>query len=102
LARAGAVAFTGLDAALADVFAAEFCGRLAALLAGFAFRALATAIFPERLRAEPAALAEEVFRDLLRVFLDIRLPFVAFRASIIGIMRVLSRQARSDSTAGQV
>jgi hypothetical protein len=36
--------------------------------------------------------------DFLRVFLDIRLPFVAFRGSIIEVLR----QAGIGSTAGQV
>jgi hypothetical protein len=36
------------------------------------------------------------FRDFLRVFLDIRLPFVAFRGSIIEVLR----QTGIRSTAG--
>jgi hypothetical protein len=38
------------------------------------------------------------FRDFLRVFLDIRLPFVAFRGSIIKVLR----QTGIRSTAGQI
>jgi hypothetical protein len=37
------------------------------------------------------AFPEEVFGDFLRVFLDIRLPFVAFSGSTIGISKVASR-----------
>jgi hypothetical protein len=44
---------------------------------------------------------EEVLEDFLRVFLDIRLPFVAFGGSIIGILRVLSGQNGIEPTAGQ-
>jgi hypothetical protein len=47
-----------------------------------------------------AVLRAGVFGDFLRVFLDIRLPFVAFGGSIMGILRVLSRQVAS-SAAGQ-
>ena len=38
------------------------------------------------------------FGDFLRVFLDIRLPFVAFRGSIIEVLR----QTGIRSTAGQI
>jgi hypothetical protein len=40
--------------------------------------------------------------DFLRVFLDIRLPFVAFGGSIMEVLRVLSRQAGIEPAAGQV
>ena len=42
---------------------------------------------------EPAAFrfAAERLPDFLRVFLDIRLPFVAFRGSIIDVLRQVSR-----------
>jgi hypothetical protein len=36
-------------------------------------------------------LPEGVLEDFLRVFLDIRLPFVAFSGSIIAPLRVLRR-----------
>jgi hypothetical protein len=39
--------------------------------------------------------------DFLRVFLDIRLPFVAFGGSIIGLLRALSWQAGIGPSAGQ-
>jgi hypothetical protein len=44
----------------------------------------------------PGAFAE----DFLRVFLDIRLPFVAFGGSIIRLLRVESRRAQIKSAAG--
>jgi hypothetical protein len=40
--------------------------------------------------------------DFLRVFLDIRLPFVAFRGSINRILRVTSRAVGFAPAAGQV
>jgi hypothetical protein len=49
-----------------------------------------------------AAFPEDVLGDFLRVFLDIRLPFVAFGGSTIGELRVLSPQAGIESAAGQV
>jgi hypothetical protein len=39
--------------------------------------------------------------DFLRVFLDIRLPFVAFGGSIMELLRVLPRKAGFESAAGQ-
>jgi hypothetical protein len=44
------------------------------------------------------ALPVEGLEDFLRVFLDIRLPFVAFRGSIIRVLR----QAGIEQTAGRV
>jgi hypothetical protein len=41
------------------------------------------------------------FPVFLRVFLDIRLPFVAFGGSTIGISRVLRWQARIEPTLGK-
>jgi hypothetical protein len=41
-------------------------------------------------------------RVFLRVFLDIRLPFVAFRGSINRVLRVASRAAGFAPAAGQV
>ncbi|HAQ78756.1 MAG: hypothetical protein CFE30_30920 [Bradyrhizobium sp. PARBB1] len=43
-----------------------------------------------------------VLEDFLRVFLDIRLPFVAFRSSTIGVLRVLLAAAGFAPAAGQV
>jgi hypothetical protein len=40
--------------------------------------------------------------DFLRVFLDIRLPFVAFGGSIIRVLQVLPELAGFAPTAGQV
>jgi hypothetical protein len=50
--------------------------------------------FPEAvLSLEEVVCLEEVLAVFLRVFLDIRLPFVAFSGSIIRLLRVVSRQA---------
>jgi hypothetical protein len=46
---------------------------------------LATAVPPAR----TALAAAVTLEDFLRVFLDIRLPFVAFRGSTIAVLRVL-------------
>jgi hypothetical protein len=40
--------------------------------------------------------------DFLRVFLDIRLPFVAFRGSTIRVLRVASLRSGFAPAAGQV
>ena len=44
----------------------------------------------------------DFLEDFLRVFLDIRLPFVAFGGSTNRVLRVLSRAARFAPAAGQV
>ena len=59
--------------------------------------ALPEVLLPEVL-ANRADLPRVTFREellavFLRVFLDIRLPFVAFSGSIIRLLRVVSRQA---------
>jgi hypothetical protein len=48
------------------------------------------------------AFPEDALGDFLRVFLDIRLPFVAFGRSTIRELRALSRQAGIEPAAGQV
>jgi hypothetical protein len=53
-------------------------------------------------RVPAAFFPDDGLGDFLRVFLDIRLPFVAFGGSIIGVLRVLSREAGLTPTAGQV
>ncbi|OKO71344.1 hypothetical protein AC628_28620 [Bradyrhizobium sp. NAS96.2] len=75
----------GFFATVVRVFAADF--PVLALLARATFVATR---FPV------------VLEDFLRVFLDIRLPFVAFRSSTIGVLRVLFAVAGFASAAGQV
>jgi hypothetical protein len=99
-AIAGESDFSGLfnffDGALCDAFAVGLPVRLVFVflpdlvspdLVAVALRAFKGAAFAglaDRARiAFPAAGLE----DFLRVFLDIRLPFVAFRGSIIGVLR---------------
>ena len=48
-----------------------------------------------------AILPEDALAVFLRVFLDIRLPFVAFGGSIIGVLRV-ARRAGIGPAAGQI
>ena len=50
----------------------------------------------------PAGFEAGVLGDFLRVFLDIRLPFVAFGGSIMGVLRGLSRDAGTGPAAGQI
>src|SRR4051794_13029685 len=64
---------------------------MAALPAGFLAAALAAdrlGPLPDFLADVLAAFAEPILEDFLRVFLDIRLPFVAFGGSIIAALRV--------------
>jgi membrane-bound metal-dependent hydrolase YbcI (DUF457 family) len=61
---------------LTDIVADVLAVFLAVFLAGFPGLA--------------AAFAAGVLGDFLRVFLDIRLPFVAFGGSIMGLLRVRS------------
>ena len=76
---------------LPPTFAAPLAAALLALVlvAGFfdPRAALAAAGFAAAVRADFAGGALE---DFLRVFLDIRLPFVAFRGSTIRVLRILS------------
>ena len=86
---------------------------LAALLAILAAGFLADVI-PLRGAVLPAVLAAAGFRagvlrllgagleDFMRVFLDIRLPFVAFRRSTIRVLRVLPLTIGFAPAAGQV
>jgi hypothetical protein len=73
-----------------------FFAFLPGLFAG-ALRDLEAGLFADAAGRARVVLPMEDLGDLLRVFLDIRLPFVAFRGSIIGVLR----QARIKPT-GQV
>jgi hypothetical protein len=91
---------------------AAFAGRLlvatvglrvglaaAALLAGFA-RFFAAGFLVDAADRAGGALPDAVLEDFLsvffRVFLDIRLPFVAFDGSIIRLSQAMSWQARIE------
>jgi hypothetical protein len=97
--------FNGLDGALCDVPGVAFPGCLFFLLAdvlAVARRFFEGAGFADGFDRAEAAFPEDALGDFLRVFLDIRLPFVAFGGSIIEVLRVLSRQAGFEPAAGQV
>jgi hypothetical protein len=72
--------FEALLEALPDGAATALRVLVAAALAG----TLADAVRP----AGTALAAAATLEDFLRVFLDIRLPFVAFRGSTIAVLRV--------------
>jgi hypothetical protein len=44
---------------------------------------------------------DDVLGDFLRDFLDIRLPFVAFGVSIMGVLRVLAGEPESSRWLGK-
>jgi hypothetical protein len=96
----------GLDGVLCEALGAA---RLTDFLLAFLPDLLAAAlrVFEGRVFADlvdwaRGALPEDALGDFLRVFLDIRLPFVAFGGSIMGVLRVLSRRASIEPAAGQV
>jgi hypothetical protein len=68
---------------------------------------LACFIFADVVDGRRGGLREGVLVDFLRVFLDIRLPFVAFGGSIIRLLQILpgdldSARRLGKSDAGQV
>jgi hypothetical protein len=73
--------------ALPDFFAAAVPVLATGVLAA-AFLALRVVVAA----FEPAALPTGVLEDFLRVFLDIRLPFVAFGGSTIGMSSISFRK----------
>jgi hypothetical protein len=80
----GAFTFNFFDVALCDAVA----GFLSDFLAGV-FAAVRPVPVLDFLADVFDAFLEGVLGDFLRVFLDIRLPFVAFSGSIIALLRVL-------------
>jgi hypothetical protein len=97
--------FNCFDGALCDVLGVAFPACLFVFLAdviAVARRFFEGAVFADVFDGARAAFPEDALGDFLRVFLDIRLPFVAFGGSTIEVLRVLSRQAGIKPTAGQV
>jgi hypothetical protein len=102
---AGLEDFNGFDGALCDVGRVAFAVCLLVVLPDLA--AAFGLFFEAGVFADVCDRARVVFPvagsgDFLRVFLDIRLPFVAFGGSIIGAIAVLSGQAGIEPAAGQV
>jgi hypothetical protein len=79
---------------------------LAAALPAFTAGFLTDAFEPRAVWAADGFAAdvrpEGALEDFLRVFLDIRLPFVAFRGSTIRVLRILSLIVGFAPAAGQV
>jgi hypothetical protein len=78
--------FNVFEAGLCDAWDEAPAVVLLAVLADFfagALRAFAAGVFGDVLDRAREAFPEEVLEDFLRVFLDIRLPFVAFGGSTI-------------------
>jgi hypothetical protein len=103
--RAAAFRFDLAPAAGFNVLEAGTCDALVCLFFGFLLDLVADGAldFEAGLLADAFDAARVVVRaeglsDFLRVFLDIRLPFVAFRGSIIGVLRQLDQV---DCRAGQ-
>ena len=74
------------DASKTALSGCLFFAFLPGLFAG-ALRDLEAGLFADAAGRARVVLPMEDLGDLLRVFLDIRLPFVAFRGSIIGVLR---------------
>jgi hypothetical protein len=97
----GLVDFNAFDGTFCDAFRVALAAFFVALFAGFLADSLALAgrvpalrgfvVFTDCLREAAFRAAgfgdalEDFFGDFLRVFLDIRLPFVAFGGSIIDV-----------------
>jgi hypothetical protein len=88
-ALASCFGFAGAGVAAFNLFDAGLCEALVALAAGFLAVVLAAVLAADRLATLPDFLAAVLagfgpaLGVFLRVFLDIRLPFVAFGRSII-------------------
>ena len=96
-----AVLAAGLAALLATLAAGFLAGvvapRLAVLLAG-----LLAVLAADGFRADVLGLLGDGLEDFVRVFLDIRLPFVAFRSSTIRVLRVSPLTVGFAPADGQV
>ena len=101
--------FNRFDAGLCDVSLARFlfdvfaAARLlfAALVLGFVLALAAPLVLEPVDVLARAGRLDEVLGDFLRDFLDIRLPFVAFGGSIIGVLRVLAGEPDSSRRLGK-
>ncbi len=92
--------FNGFDGALGAAFGVALPAGLPAFLPGLpdaALRTFAAGVLTAATDLVRAAFPAGDLGDFLRVFLDIRLPFVAFGGSIIRVLRVVSWQARIES-----
>ena len=101
----GSADFNGFAGALCDVLGVAFPACLLLFLAdvlAVARRFFEGAGFADVFAGARAPFPDDALRDFLRVFLDIRLPFVAFGGSTMEVLRVLSRRAGIAPTAGQV
>jgi hypothetical protein len=87
-----------LAATLAAGFLADAVPLRRAVLPGGFLAVLAAAGF----EADVLRLLGDGLEDFVRVFLDIRLPFVAFRSSTIRVLRVSPLTVGFAPAAGQV
>jgi hypothetical protein len=94
--------FNCFDGAKCDAFGEALRGRLPALLVDLlaAGRIFEGGVFANLIDGLRAGWPDDVLGDFLRVFLDIRLPFVAFSGSIMGYCGVFSRRAGTEPAAG--
>jgi len=102
---AGTGDFNGFDAALCETFERFPSVCLLVFLPALPAtgrRAFETGFFADVADFARVASRGAGFEDFLRVFLDIRLPFVAFAGSIMGLLRVLPQRAGIELAAGQV
>ena len=96
--------FNVFEGALCDALGEAPAVGLPALPADFfaaGLRVFADGVLDDVFDRARVAFPEEGLGDFLRVFLDIRLPFVAFGGSIMGLLRVVPREAGVESAAGQ-
>ena len=92
--------FNGFDAAFCDDLDRDFAGEAAAFLPVFE-EGFFVAEGERTLACFAIARLAAGLGEFLRVFLDIRLPFVAFGGSTNGILRVMSEAGGFVSHAGQ-
>jgi hypothetical protein len=96
--------FNGLEGALCEAPGVVFASFWFAFLPDFfaaAPRAFEGGVLADLTDPARVAFPEAALGDFLRVFLDIRLPFVAFGGSTSEPLRGLSRQAGLEPAAGQ-
>jgi hypothetical protein len=91
-----------LPATLAAGFFADVVPPLRAVLLGVLLVVLLVVLATAVFWAGVVRLLGDGLEDFLRVFLDIRLPFVAFRGSTIRVLRILPQIVGFAPAAGQV